>query len=294
MSKSSIHFRPVKQTSEAHNLRQVELDYNYPDLQKDNQSFVDESIEDRMKEIKKHCKQVSGRKLQKNAQPVKEAVVNLKPDTSMEDLKELSSRIKKKFGVECFQIHIHRDEGHKNEKGDLIVNHHAHMLFDWQNKKSGKTQKMNRYHLSQIQTLVADTLQMERGELRVNSNRKRLEPIEYKRKQEQKRLKTIEYKIEEQCTISQSLQEQNEVLEQKKNKVRERIKRLEEDRAADDQGEVSEDTETALKSIFYSSWENDEAVEEKLTQFDEKSLNQAIQGIEAEIRELEASLKSNG
>lgn len=273
MSKSSIHFDPVKHTSEAHNLRQVKLDYNYPDLQKDNKSFVVESIENRLKEIKSHCKKVSGRKLQKNAQPIKEAVVNLKPDTSMDDLKNLAAAIKDKFKVECFQIHIHRDEGHKNDQGELVINHHAHMLFDWQNKEKGTTMKFNRLHLSQMQTLVAETLQMERGERRVNSNRDRLTPIEYKADKAQERF--------------MKLQEQNDSLEQKKNEVRARIEKLEEERARD----APESTETALKRFIFSPYEVFYNNRQALHEFSEESLNRAIETIKQEIQSIETGNK---
>ena len=273
MAKSSIHFRAVKPTSEAHNLRQVDLDYNYPDLKENNISWVSESIDDRITKIKRHCKMVSGRKLQKNAQPVKEAVVNIKPETTIEDLKHLGESLKDRFGMECFQIHIHRDEGHVSDSGEIVINQHAHMLFDWQNKTKGTTLKLNRLHLSQIQTLVSESLQMERGELRVNSNRERLEPIEYKREQAQLQF--------------ERLQEQNEILEQKKNRVRERIAALE----SEGEGFDREGQKEAIRAILSNSQYDQKEKERKLLKIDENSLSEFLDEAVREGSELEQSIE---
>lgn len=199
MAKASIHFRPVKANSQAHNERLVNLDYNFPDLVKNNQSWKIADIAEKEKQIEAYCKKVSGRKLQKNAEPIREAVLNLNPHHTLEDLQQLAQVLQEEKGIECFQIHIHRDEGKSQEE----INHHAHMLFSWQDKKTGKTLKLNKTDLSQIQTIVAKTLSMERGQLRVNSNRERLEPIEFKRQQEELRLQKLQSQIAE--------------LEQKKN-----------------------------------------------------------------------------
>ena len=152
------------------------------------------------KKIESYCKATSKRKLQKNATPIREAVVLIKPDHTMEDLVDLADKIKDEFGIECFQIHIHRDEG--KSRDDL--NLHAHMVFRWQDMETGKTMRVNKLGMSQLQTLVANALGMERGKLKENSNRERLEPTEYKRQQEELRQK--------------ELQEQNDILEQKKMK----------------------------------------------------------------------------
>lgn len=193
MAKASIHFSPIKGNSEAHNERSTKLDYNYPDLEKNNENFILERVDARTKAINSHCKKVSGRKLQKNAEPVREAVVNLNANHTLEDLKRLSKVLKEKKGIDCFQIHIHRDEGKSRDE----INYHAHMIFDWQDKESGKMIRLDRADLSQIQTIVADTLNMERGELRVNSNRERLEAVEYKRHQEELKAKEAEIRAKE-------------------------------------------------------------------------------------------------
>lgn len=201
MAKASINFKAAKSNSKAHNEREYDLDYAYSDLSSNNEMWKADEIETRKKEIQKLCKDLSGRKMQKNATPIREAVVNLNSTHTMDDLKELANKLQEQKGIECFQIFIHRDEGKSRED----LNYHAHMLFDWQDKETGKMKRLNKIDMSQIQDLVSETLHMERGELRVNSNRQRLEPIEYKRQQEELKL--------------QELQKQVKLLEQKKNRA---------------------------------------------------------------------------
>jgi DNA-binding ferritin-like protein (Dps family) len=263
MSKSSINFKAVKSNSERHNFRQGPLDYVYEDLSENNLSWSVSSIQDKQKTIEESCQILSGRKLQKNATPIREAVVNLQPHHNMDDLKRLANELEKKFEIKCFQIHIHRDEGISKDE----INHHAHMVFDWQDKRKGSTLRLNKLAMSQIQTLVANTLEMERGELKVNSNRERLEPIEYKRQQEEIR--------------HQQLQEQNEILEQKKNEVRARIA------AIDHRGAKEALSDDIAQFIDSFSSDTDFLLEKHPNE-----LNDAIVFLEEQIREIENELNS--
>lgn len=54
------------------------------------------------------------------------AVVNLKPNSTMAELEKLATHLQEKYGFQCYQIAIHRDEGHINEQGEKVLNHHAH------------------------------------------------------------------------------------------------------------------------------------------------------------------------
>lgn len=276
MSKSSINFKPVKSNSEHHNFRQGPLDYVMEDLSGNNRFWSIDSINDRTEEIKKHCKEVSGRKLQKNANPIKEAVVNIQPHHTIENLKSLANELEKQFGIQCFQIHIHRDEGQSRDD----INHHAHMVFDWQDKSKGTVFNLNQLKMSQIQTLVAKTLGMERGELKTNSNRERLEPIEYKRQQEELKL--------------QQLQQQNADLEQKKNEVRARIERLTTERETTSGETNSEDhrgRKEALRELILVSEDDWTKNRTDVSQFSENDLIEAISILEREIACVEDEFK---
>jgi hypothetical protein len=187
MALSSIHISVVSAGSEAHNKREHSMDHVYPDLIKNNESLIVKSIADVQKEVEIKCKQLSGRKLQKNAEPIREAVVNIKPETRMKDLEALATRLRQDFKIDCFQIHIHRDEG--KSRNDL--NHHAHMVFDYQDKQKGTVLKFNKQMLSEIQTATAEVLGMERGK---SSDLTHLNAIQYKNAQEMKKVAEIALK----------------------------------------------------------------------------------------------------
>ncbi|EAI7269755.1 mobilization protein [Campylobacter lari] len=101
----------------------------------------------------------------------------------MNDLENLSKHFQEKYGFQCYQIAIHRDEGHINEQGEKVINHHAHMEFITLDRETGK----NNYRrelitpkvLRQMQTEVAEILGMERGEDKRKSGVKRIEPRAY-------------------------------------------------------------------------------------------------------------------
>ena len=280
MSISSINFKAAQNNSESHNFRTSVLDYVIPELTQNNSSWSMATIDEKRKEISSLCKKLSGRKLQKNSEPIREACVNLGPHTKMEDLKRLAVELKKNFGMECFQIHIHKDEGHNDKiTGEWKENLHAHMVFDWQDKEKGTMLRFQKLDMSKIQTLVAEVLKLERGELKTNSNRERLEAVEYKTQQETLKL--------------QELQKHNADLEQKKNEVRARIERLAEERGVNpDNPEAENGTsrDKAIRELIYSSTDIFQENISKLSNFDENELNIAIEVIK---RDLELINESN-
>lgn len=187
MAKSSIHIIPVKGSSEIHNKRLKEYDYVRSDLTHLNESWEGESLKSAKKRIAETYQNSTGQKIQKKATPLREGVVNLNPEHTLEDLHRLKDALFEKFGVKTIQIHIHRDEGYqKTKKGEWKQNLHAHMVFDWTDSK-GKTLKLNRWEISEMQTLISETLGMERG---ISSDKTHLSSIAYKVQQ-------IEQDIEE-------------------------------------------------------------------------------------------------
>jgi hypothetical protein len=194
MTKASIHVCPAKGGSEEHNLREKELNYVKPDLSHLNQSEVNCSIKDRFDEIKAKYEVSTGQKMQSKSTPIREGVVNLADHVTMEDLKKLSSEMEKTFGIRTFQIHIHEDEGHNDKAtGEWKQNRHAHMVMDWTDKETGKSLKLDRHKMAEMQTLVADVLQMERGK---SSDVKHLSSLEYKAKMKGEELQELLNEIE--------------------------------------------------------------------------------------------------
>lgn len=127
------------------------------------------------------------------------AVCNIKPETTMDDLKKLAKHFSDKYGFQCYQIAIHRDEGYTEINEDTgeketHINHHAHLEFITLDKETGKNRQreLGPAKLRQIQTETAQILQMERGIDKRLSGAKRIEPRAYaalkeKEKNEQRR-----------------------------------------------------------------------------------------------------------
>jgi len=117
--------------------------------------------------------------MQAKAAPIREAVIVIKPDTTMADLQLLVKQFEKEFGIKCIQIHIHRDEGfNKTNPDPSNLNLHAHFVADWTHD-NGTSLRLNRQDTSRMQTIGAECLKMERGS---SSNVKHLNSIQYKEK----------------------------------------------------------------------------------------------------------------
>lgn len=118
------------------------------------------------------------------------AVVNLKPDSTMADLEKLTEYFQTKYGWQCYQIAIHRDEGHIDENGQKKINHHAHLEFVMLDKNgitSFKKGKFGVKKMREIQSEVAEILGMQRGIDKRLSGAKRIEPRQWAQMKELER-----------------------------------------------------------------------------------------------------------
>lgn len=188
--KTSINFKAVKSDSETHNFRKKTFDYIRKDLTSKNEYWMEQKIADRIQKIEGYCKEKSGRKLQKNAMPVREAVVVIKEDTTMLELQNLAKKLEEELKIRVFQIAIHKDEGHTDkDTKEWKPNYHAHLVADWQDFETGKTLKHQSSHYSKMQDLTAECLNMERG---ISGSKGRLEAIQFKIQQKEEDLKVLE------------------------------------------------------------------------------------------------------
>ena len=193
--KTSINFKAAKSDSEIHNFRKKSFDYIRKDLTHKNEYWMEQKIADQIQKIESYCKEKSGRKLQKNAMPIREAVVVIKENTTMQDLHNLSKRLEEELKIRIFQIAIHKDEGHYDkDTKEWKPNYHAHLVADWQDLQTGKTLKHQSFHYSKMQDLAAECLDMERG---VSGSLTRLEAVEFKIKKREEDLKILEERYNE-------------------------------------------------------------------------------------------------
>jgi len=179
--KTSIHIKPAKYVARAHNLREKELPYVRKDLSANNDfweapGFI--SVANAWQKARVLYRKSVGQKMQAKATPIREGVVVISADTTMDDLKELAARYEQEFGIKALGIYIHRDEGHfraGNEK-DWLPNLHAHVIFRWHDD-SGKSIRLNKGQTAAMQTIAAEVLGMERGEA---SGREHEQAMRYK------------------------------------------------------------------------------------------------------------------
>ncbi|EMH05531.1 hypothetical protein [Helicobacter pylori] len=215
---ASGHFKPTNNIQEQHNDRTLSPSYLIP------QEFRGQN------EVNRHSKQAMILKNQiienahetylitfKQKSQAKSyqwsLVVNTKETTTMSDLEKLAEHFEIKYGFQCYQIAIHRDEGYIDENNQPHINHHAHMEFITLNKENGKNMwgQINKVKLRQIQTEIAQILGMERGTDKRVSGTKRIEPRKYAQMKEKER-KKLEAKEKEINTLESKLQEQNKTI----------------------------------------------------------------------------------
>lgn len=169
---SSINIEPSKINNTEHNTRfvsptyllkekslGVEYDLNHEEAEVLYQSLLKEAVTNY---TQRTGQQLQAKKLRWSA------VVNIKDMTTMDDLKKLTQKLYQEYGWQCYQIAIHRDEGHKDpDTGETIYNLHAHLEFLMLNKKGiycFKKGEWGKGKMSKLQDLVAEQLQMKRGE----------------------------------------------------------------------------------------------------------------------------------
>lgn len=203
MSATSINIQPVKGGSEIHNFREKDLSYVRSELSHLNESWTIDSISNRLSDIKERYQNNTGQRMQKKATPIREGVIVIEPGTSMDQLRDFATRCEERFGIKTFQIHMHKDEGHMNSK-EWKPNLHAHIVFDW-TQENGKSVKLNRQDMAEMQTMLSEALGMQRGK---SSDREHLNAIQFKAEQEvakiqklQKETKSIELKKSVKSTV---------------------------------------------------------------------------------------------
>lgn len=126
---------------------------------------------------------------------IREGCPPIKPDTRIEDFRPFV-RWLEGYGISVISIDLHHDEGHADpETDDLLPNHHAHIIVDWVNHDTGKTVKIDSEVCKQMQTVLAESLGMERGTPKEDTGIEGLGCIEYKEKMAAAHLR----QLNEQC-----------------------------------------------------------------------------------------------
>ncbi len=142
------------------------MDHVDPSLTPKNDFLIINPLEKYLDEVLRPLvKEKTGQRMHDACTPYKEGVIVIKPDTTIEDLKVFAEEVKKNIGWSPMQIYIHHDEGHIDKQtGEWKENYHAHIIFDTINHETGRTIQLNRLDLAKMQTILAQSIGMERGE----------------------------------------------------------------------------------------------------------------------------------
>ena len=186
MAKSSINFQKSKGHSYDHNFRKDEPNYllkaenRLENFYWQNERTAREIFND---ELKEYGAKKGKRPRFENSHW--EAVLNLNKNHTLEEVQKVARYIEQKFNITCATIAVHRDEGHyKNDKPQY--NFHAHITFVTvkDGQQNWRKEKIKPADLRELQTAVAEILQMERGQ--ENSEAERLSHRQYKKAAQQK------------------------------------------------------------------------------------------------------------
>ena len=243
--------------------------YIVPELSADNEQWINPdfgnpNLQTHYDNIKQMVKEKTGRAMQekererkgKNGKiikvagcsPIREGVLLIKPDTTLADVKKFGEECQKCWGITPLQIFLHKDEGHwlngqpdVEDKESFQVgekwfkpNYHAHIVFDWMNHDTGKSQKLNNDDMIVMQTLASDILSMKRGQSKVETGKKHLE--------------RNDFIIEKQKTELQHIDAVKRYKEQQVNLAEQELKQVKSEIRTDKLKSIATDAATAIAS----------------------------------------------
>ena len=229
--KTSKHIRAAAVNADRHNRREKHLEHPRPELQPEDKTKWIWEVEDkksvyqmqRQAEREYAAKEVivkgkygeykTHKTMPRSAVPVKEAVVVIKEDTTIEQVKAWADWCHQSYGIRPVGIYLHLDEGHwaeldeeqgqyeemyerhdgkewkrMNPRGNYEYwkpNYHAHVLFDWFDHDEARCINLGREVMRKMEDELARMLGMERG---TPSNRKHLDANTYKMVMENHRI----------------------------------------------------------------------------------------------------------
>lgn len=170
MRESSIHIERGKSLGYfRHNDRSKQTKNSIFDLSRNEVSrSAPEAIKEWREEVERRAaryKERTGQKLNPRTATHLSAIVNLNESHTLDDVAKVAELLEDRFGVKVAQYAIHRDEGYKDPiTGAAHINHHAHIeMVGIDEDGRSCRRKLTRSALSQLQSDVAELLNMPRG-----------------------------------------------------------------------------------------------------------------------------------
>lgn len=156
--------------------------------------------------------------------PIREGCPPIKPDTTLRDFAPFVQWLRNK-NLNVIRIDLHHDEGHENETGQRIMNHHAHVVIDWTDHHTGKTVKLSKKDMEEMQSVLADSLGMERGTPKADTGREHVDHAEWREQKAEEHYNQLMARCDE---LQNLIEKQEEEWENGKNAAIERGKKIQE------------------------------------------------------------------
>lgn len=236
----------------ADNEQWVNPDFGNPNLQTHHDSIkqmVKEKTGRAMQEKERERKGKNGKIIKvAGCSPIREGVLLIKPNTTLADVKKFGEECQRRWGITPLQIFLHKDEGHwlsgqpdAEDKESFQIgerwfkpNYHAHIVFDWMNHDTGKSQKLNDNDMMEMQTLASDILSMQRGQSKAETGKEHLE--------------RNDFIIEKQKAELQHIDETKRYKEQQISLAEQELRQVKSEIRTDKLKSVATDTATAIAS----------------------------------------------
>lgn len=233
-----------------------------------------------------------------------EAVVNLDEKHTLADVKKVADFIQQKYHLQTCSIALHHDEGYTDKDGTVKYNHHAHLCFLTMDKGISTMRKIRSKELRQMQSEVAELLDLERG--KENSKATRLDHKQYREKARElaekdalyeKELYSLEQALD--TAHDRDLETQEELLTLKEQKA---IVEAERKKYKDEADHIASEYRAlqALNKTLHTKKELDDALaalrkdyEDRLAKEAEKTktLNSTVKKLQDENEELKNAVK---
>ena len=285
MAKTSINIKPCNiGSSEAHNRRTAEYLANIrkekfyirTDLMAGNETWIspdfgEATLTNRYNQIAAMVKEKTGRAMQtkdrervnkktgkvtivRGSTPLKEGVVVIKDDTTIEQLRHFCEVCKQRWGITALQVFIHRDEGHYGIPGDNATwkpNLHAHIVWDWMNHDTGKSCKLDEKAMSEMQTVLAECLEMERGTSKEVTGKEHLERTDFIITKQKQEAEKAEAEKKAALDAKEKAETERQFIEGE-NKVKEKYRQFLDKDIADKERQLKEERKAKVDSILDS------------------------------------------
>lgn len=249
-----------------------------------------ELLKEMVENAKEKYQERTGQKLQARIFAI-EAAINLEVHHTLKDVEKINEYLEQKHGLRAVQSSIHRDEGHINDEGKPEYNLHAHVVY-CNLDKDGKTvlKGLEKDDFRELQTFVAKTLNMQRGQSAEITKAKHKSPQEFRHEKvlaTNKDLKAEIAQLREQFKEQGATRADYAQIEQLQKELKEQIKakELSEDELHKRISELSQTVDTLQNDLKISRSELE------LSQKKQSELEISLKNLEEPIREpINASL----